>query len=141
MANNLKHENGVRDNIAEEVRNNNIQTGTGANVTIKFFTQTEDAQTGVGFLSINLGSTPFGTAAITNQLFTYTGTDTGTKTGAGTATADSFAIYDRDVPNKVIRGSCGPTATGTWDVSIVGGNVVKQNEKISLTSFTYTASV
>ena len=142
MANNLKHENLTRDAIATAVRGD-IQTGAGTQVTIDFFTQTVDAQTGAGFLSIDLGSTPFGTAAITTQSFTYGGTATGTKTGAGTASANSFAIYDRaTTPVKVLRGTAGPTTgTPSFDVEIAGGNSIKQNEKISLTSFTYTASV
>ncbi len=103
MAKNLKHENDTRDAIATAVRND-IHVGAGANVTIAFFSQTVDAQTGSGFLTINLGSTPFGTAAITTQSFTYGGTATGTNTGA-TASANSWAIYDRTTPtaNKIIR--------------------------------------
>jgi hypothetical protein len=139
MANDLRHENATRDALATAVRGD-IQTGTGANVSLHLFTQTVNAQTGTGFLTINLGSTPFGTSAISTQNFTYGGTATGTKTGAGTSTASSFAIYDRaGSPVKIIRGTCGTTG-GTFDLEITN-NSIKQNEKVSLTSFTYTASL
>jgi hypothetical protein len=134
----------TRDTLATEVRSD-IQTGAGTNVTIAFFTQTPNAQTGSGFLTINLGASPFGTAAITSQSFTYSGTATGTttRTGTGTDTVQSFAIYDRaTTPNKILRGSAGATtATHTYDIGIVGGAAISAGEKIKLTSFTYTASL
>ena len=139
---NLKHSlAATRDTLATEVRAD-IQNGTGTQVTIDFFEETLDAQATV-ILSIDLGNEPFGAAAITNQAFTYTGTATGTKGGTGTGTVQSFAIFDRaSTPVNIIRGSAGATGDGnTYDVSIAGGDIIKQNEKIKLTSFTYTASI
>ena len=139
---NLKHDQtGTRDSLATVARDA-IQNGAGTQVTIDFFAETLDAQSTV-ILSIDLGNEPFGTGAITNQAFTYTGTATGTKATTNTHTVQSFAIFDRaTTPVKVLRGSAGSTtATHTYDVSIAGGASIKQNEKIKLTSFTYTASL
>ena len=139
MANNLKHEAATRNALATAVRDDIQSTGTN-NVTVDFFSETVDAQ-GTAFLTIDLGAgSPFGTAAITNQQFTYGGTATGTNTGAS-ANANSFCIRDKTAtPDKVIRGTAG-SDTGTFDIEIAGGNTIGTNEKISLTSFTYTASV
>ena len=140
----IRHEQSTtRDAFAQEVRDS-IQTGTGTEVTIGFFTQTVNAQTGAAFLTIELGNEPFGTGTITSQDFDYTGTHTGEKLGTGTDTANSFAVYSRGsgTPVKIFRGSAGATtATGTFDIGIIGGSAIKQNEKIKLTSFTYTASL
>ena len=137
---NLKHDqNTTRDTLAFEVRDD-INGGTGANVVMNFYEEGEDAQATI-ILGINLGTAPFGTAAITNQAFTYTGTATGTKATSNTGTVQSFAIMNRD-GTKILRGSAGSTtATGTYDVEIAGGAAIKENEKIKLTSFTYTASL
>lgn len=139
---NLKHDaSTTRDALATAVRGE-IHSGAATECTMKFYSETVDAQSTV-VLSIDLGSTPFGTAAITSQSFNYPGTATGTKTSAGTASVQSFAIFDHDTtPDKILRGSAGSTtSTNTYDVSIAGGASIKQNEKIKLTSFTYTASL
>ena len=135
MAHNLLHETAVRSSIASAVRSA-IHAGTGANVSLRFYTQAEGTQTGSGFATINLGTAPFG--AVSTYAFTYGGTATGTNTGTA-RTFSSFAIHDRDA-TKVIKGTVG-NATGTFDLEITGGNAIADGEKIQLTSFTYTASV
>ena len=137
MAKNLTHESATRDAIATAVRSD-LHAGTGANVNIKFYSETPSAQSTV-VLDIDLGATPFGAAS--SAAITYTGTATGTKTSAGTASVQSFAIFDKaTTPVKVIKGTVGATTTN-WDIGITGGTSIKQNEKISLTNFVYTASV
>ena len=136
MAKNLTHESATRDAIAEQVRTD-IHDGTGTS-SIKFYSETPAAQSTV-VVDIDLGATPFGAAS--SAAITYTGTATGTKTSTGTASVQSFAIWDQaTTPVKVIKGTVGATTT-SWDVGISGGTSIKQNEKISLTNFVYTAPV
>ena len=139
---NLKHDQAAtRDSLATTVRTA-IHAATGAtDVTMAFYAETLDAQSTL-ILDIDMGTAPFGAAAITNQAFTFTSASaTGTKATTNTHTVQSFAILDGD-SNKVLRGSSGATGDGnTYDVSIAGSAAIKQNEKIKLTSFTYTASL
>ena len=142
MAKNLQHDTATtRDTLATEVRAD-IHEFSATNVSIEFFTQTVAAQAGSGFLAIDLGTVPFGTAAISTQLFSLqTAATSPGKTGATTETAQSFAIYNRHTtPAKILIGTVGATTTN-WDIGITGGTAIATNEKIKLNTFTYTASV